>query len=154
MISDRDIIEKLQDLVQVDIDAVHAYGQAIEKIDIVSVREQVIRFQEDHQRHISDLSAVIRRLGGEPPKFSKDFKGFLLEGFTAVRSITGTEGALKALKSGEDFTNKRYSDARSWSLPMDILSIIQSNYEDEQRHLHYVEQAINDRVWETAGVTR
>ncbi|MFO0753635.1 MAG: DUF2383 domain-containing protein [Thermodesulfovibrionales bacterium] len=154
MMRDRDIVGKLKDLVQVDIDAVHAYGQAIEKIDIASVREKVIRFQEDHQRHISDLSAVIGRLGGEPPKFSRDFKGFLLEGFTAMRSMTGTEGALKALKSGEEFTNKRYGDARSWNLPTDILSIIQNNYEDEQHHLQYVKQAINDRVWETAGAAR
>lgn len=153
MMNDQDIIDKLQDLCQLDIDAFHAYGKAIEHIDAPMLREQIAKFQSDHERHVSDLSAIIRRLDGEPPEFSRDFKGFLLEGFTALRSMTGTEGAMKALKSAEEMTNKRYGDARSWDMPLDIISVIQSNFEDEQRHIHYVEQAIDNRVWEAAGVS-
>lgn len=151
---DREIAKRLSDLCQLDIDAVHAYGKAIEHIDIPEVRDQIIKFQNDHERHITDLSGIIRRLGHEPPEFSKDFKGFLLEGFTALRGVTGSEGALKALKSGEEMTNKKYSEARSWEMPLDIVSVIQNNYEDEQRHLHYVNQAIDSRIWETAAVKR
>ena len=150
----KEMIEKLTDLVKLDIDAVHAYGQAIKHIDISDVREQVVKFQGDHERHVTNLSEAIRLLGGQPPEFSRDFKGYLLEGFTALRSMTGTEGALKALKSAEEMTNKKYSEARSWNVPMDVLSIIQGNYEDEQRHLSYVNQCISDRVWEVAEVKR
>ncbi|HEX8950115.1 MAG TPA: DUF2383 domain-containing protein [Dissulfurispiraceae bacterium] len=150
----KEMIDNLSDLVKVDIDAVHAYGQVIKHIDITSVREQLVNFQGDHERHIKDLSRVIRNLGGEPPEFSRDFKGYVLQGFAALRSMTGDEGALKALKSGEEFTNKRYHEARSWDLPADIISIIESNYEDEQRHLNYVNQAINDKVWETAAAKK
>ena len=61
------------------------------------------------------------RLGGNPPKRSVDLKGLLLEGFTALRSVTGTEGALKAMQSNEKTTNKKYQEAlaisREWSLP-------------------------------------
>ena len=152
--NNKEIVERLKSLVQLDIDAVHAYGQAIEHIDVPNVQEQVIVFQGDHERHINDLSAVIRNLGEAPPEFTKDFRGFLLEGFTFIRSMTGTEGALKALKSGEELTNKKYSEARSWDLPMNILSVVQRNYEDEQRHLHYVNQAITERVWETEAAKR
>jgi rubrerythrin len=151
---DREIASRLKDLVQVDIDAVHAYGQAIENIDVPDVREQCIKFQSDHERHVTDLSAIIRRLGVEPPEFTRDFKGFLLEAFTAIRGITGTEGALKALRTGEEMTNKRYSEARSWEMPLDIVSEIQTNYEDEQRHLHYINQAIDSRIWETAAAKK
>ena len=60
----KDMIDHLSDLVKVDIDAVHAYGQVIKHIDITSVREQLVNFQGDHERHITDLSRVIRNLGG------------------------------------------------------------------------------------------
>ncbi len=152
--NNKEIAERLKSLVQLDIDAVHAYGQAIEHIDVPNVREQVVAFQGDHERHINDLSSVVRNLGEAPPELTKDFKGFLLKAFTSIRSMTGTEGALKALKSGEELTNKKYSEARTWDLPVNILSIVQRNYEDEQRHLHYVNQAITDRVWETEAAKK
>lgn len=153
MMDDKEIIEKLSSLCQLDIDAFHAYGRALEHIEAAMLRDQIAKFQSDHERHVTDLSALISRLGGQPPEFSRDFKGFLLEGFTALRSMTGTEGAMKSLKSAEEMTNKRYGDARSWDMPLDIISLIQSNFEDEQRHLHYVEQSIDNRVWEAAGVS-
>ncbi len=151
---DREIASRLKRLAQLDIDAVHAYGQAIKHIDMPDVREHCTRFQGEHERHVTDLSGIIRRLGEEPPEFSRDFKGFLLQGFTAIRGLTGTEGALKALKTGEEMTNKKYSEALSWEMPLDIVSFIQRNYEDEQRHLHYVNQAIDSRIWETAAAKK
>ena len=150
----KEIIGKLTDLVKLDIDAVHAYGQVIKNVDIHDVREQIVKFQGDHERHITDLSDAIRSLGGQPPEFSKDFKGYLLEGFTSLRSMTGTEGSLKALKSAEEMTNKKYGNARSWDMPANVMSIIQRNYEDEQRHLSYVNQCISDRVWEVVGAKK
>ncbi len=145
------IAKNLSSLAQLDIDAVHAYGQAMKNIDVAMVRNQLSRFQADHERHITDLSECIRRLGEEPPEYARDFKGFLLEGFTAIRSATGTEGALKAMKSNEEKTNKDYNAALSWDLPADVRAIVQRNYEDERRHLAYVEEALSERVWDHAA---
>src|SRR5690606_9370068 len=100
------VISTLNDLIQLDVDAVNAYEQAIERIDIPQVAADLEQFKGDHQRHIEELSAEVMRLGGEPPDRSPDLKGYLLEGFTALRSVTGTEGALKAMRSNEVTTNK------------------------------------------------
>src|SRR5690625_4396391 len=107
----QEIIERLNSLIQLDVDAVGAYDQAIERIDTPSIQSDIMRFRDDHKRHITDLSTLVERLGGKPVEASPDFKGFLIEGFTALRSITGTEGALKAMKGNEELTNKRYEDA-------------------------------------------
>lgn len=147
----REIVKELKSLCQLDIDAVHAYNQALDKIDLADVKLQIERFRGDHERHITDLSELIRTFNEEPPAFSRDFKGFILDAFTKIRSISGTEGALKALKSGEDITNRRYGDARNMDFPPRIREIIEANYRDEQRHLNYVQQAINDRIWEEAA---
>ena len=143
-----DVVKKLSTLVQLDIDAIHAYEQAIEKIENVQVQDQLTRFKEDHRRHVENLSSLIQRHGGQAPEYSRDFKGFLIQGFTALRSVTGTEGALKAMKSNELLTNKTYDEALSWDLADDVKDVVKRNREDERLHLNYIEKAIESRVWE------
>ena len=88
----------------------------------------------------------MRRLGDEPVELSRDFKGFLIEGFTALRSVTGTEGALKAMQGNEKLTNKRYEDALNIvGLPEDVLDIIRRNREDERGHLEYIERTLEEQ---------
>jgi uncharacterized protein (TIGR02284 family) len=142
------LLKNLVSLVQLDIDAVHAYEKAIEKIEIGEVKETLIRFKEDHVRHIADLSPLIRDNGGEPPEFKPDFKGLLIQGFTALRSSTGTEGALKAMKMNEKLTNSTYEKALSWELPEDVRRVVQRNRADEETHLRYVERVIERKIWE------
>ncbi len=144
-------IETLNDLIQLDVDAVHAYGQAIDAIDVAAVKDALIQFQGDHQRHIDTLSAEVRRIGGTPTEPSRDFKGFLIEGFTAVRSMTGTEGALRAMVGNEETTNKAYREALEEELPPEARRIVERNYEDEKRHLNYVRGALESRAWERAA---
>jgi len=143
-----EMAKNLSSLVQLDIDAVHAYNQAIEEIDVVSIRDQLTEFRNDHSRHITELSDEIRQLGETPPEYSKDFKGHLIEGFTSLRSKMGTESALKAMQSNEKLTNKNYDKARSWTLTPTAKALVEKNYADEQRHLHYIEQALAARTWE------
>lgn len=150
----REVIDKLSQLIHLDIDAVHAYGQAIKQIDLVPIRETLEQFLEDHDRHVRNLSDKIRQLGGDPPEYSRDFKGFLIEGFTAIRSMTGNKGALEAMKMNERLTNRKYNDAMGWDVPLDVKTIIQSNFEDEKRHLQFIEQALDKRLWEQGKVQK
>lgn len=142
---DKDIAGKLSSLVQLDIDAVHAYKEAIEKCEDSQVREHLTLYRQDHERHITDLSIEIRRLGGTPPEFSLDFKGYLIKGFTSLRSATGTEGALNAMHTNEKLTNKEYEAARNWDLPPELKQIIALGREDERRHLEYIEGALEQK---------
>lgn len=142
------IIERLNDLIQLDFDATQAYEQAIDRIDVVGIAEDLEGFRQDHERHIEELSAAVRRLGGEPTKRSRDLKGYLIEGMTALRSVTGVEGALKAMRSNEKTTNKKYDEALSDPLPPDIAALVRRNRDDERRHLQYIENALTNRTWE------
>jgi uncharacterized protein (TIGR02284 family) len=147
----RKVIERLESLMQLDHNAVSAYKQAIEKIDIPNVREKLEEFRGDHERHIVDLDACIRRLGGTPKEISRDVKGSLIKGFTALRSVTGTEGALKAMKTNEQLTNRQYDDAMSLEMPEEVREVVEKNRDDERRHLAFIEAVIDRRVWETTG---
>ncbi len=140
----KEIANRLGDLIKLDTDAVHAYDQAIGAIAEEAIQEQLTVYKDDHQRHIEVLSRVISDLRETPPKASPDLKGFALQGFTAVRSITGTSGALKAMKSNELLTNRKYDEARSWDVDAQIKDILESHYQEEQMHLRFVENALRD----------
>jgi uncharacterized protein (TIGR02284 family) len=137
-----EMVDKLNSLIKVDVDASRAYGHAIEEIDAQDVRQQFTKYRSDHDRHITDLSHMVRELGGKPTEIAPDIKGYLLEGFTAIRSKIGTHGSLNAMLTNEKLTNKMYKDAMSWDLSQEAKSLIERNYGDEQRHLHYIEQKL------------
>lgn len=132
-------IELLNDLIQLDFDAVKAYGQAIEKIDDGAARADLVSFQADHERHVRELSQVVRLMGGEPEGEGRDLKGVLLEGLTALRSVTGTLGALKAMRMNEKLSNRMYERALEARLPSAARDMIVRNREDERRHLAAIE---------------
>lgn len=150
--TNEELIKELNDLIQLDIDAIHAYGQAIDRIDLQDVKQRLSEFRRDHERHVADLSPEVQRLGGTPPAFKRDFKGFLIQGMTAARSAMGTEGALKAMQSNEKLTNKNYGQAMSKPIADSrVLAIVQRNADDERRHLQYIEECLRMRPWETTG---
>ncbi len=138
----------LNALVQLDIDAVEAYQQAIDAIDEHHIKQTLRNYQQDHLNHISNLSEVIRRMGEQPPEYKKDIKGFLIEGITSVMSAVGTRGALNAMQTNEKLTNKKYKEALDLDLPMDVKPLLRKNYDDEQKHLEYIERALREKLWE------
>ncbi|MCM2279735.1 MAG: ferritin-like domain-containing protein [Oligoflexia bacterium] len=146
-----DIIGKLKKLAQLDIDAIHAYDHAVENIDTPEIKNAMLGFRQDHFRHVENLSRVIAGLGGTAPAFKKDFKGHVIEGFTALRSKTGPEQALKAMRSNEKLTNSMYGEALTWPVDPAARAVIRANAEDERRHLAYIEQVLNDRSWESTS---
>jgi hypothetical protein len=60
----KDTIKVLSDLCQLDVYAVHAYQQAIERIDHTEIQSNLESFKGDHERHIDELSKAILKLGG------------------------------------------------------------------------------------------
>ena len=52
-----EILSQLEKLIQLDVDATHAYDQAIKNVDDQPIKDKLILFQGDHRRHIDLLSA-------------------------------------------------------------------------------------------------
>lgn len=138
-----DILDQLEKLIQLDVDAIHAYEQAIKNINEQVIKDRLILFQGDHRRHVDVLSAKVLEKGGVPPEFSIDFKGFFISGFTALRSLSGTKGALEAMETNERLTCSRYEEASKQDFSPEILPLIQANLADEQRHLSFIREALS-----------
>jgi uncharacterized protein (TIGR02284 family) len=144
------MVERLNDLIALDYDAVGAYEAAIDRIDVENLRMRLREFQNDHRRHIQDLSRSVLSMGGTPRE-KPDTKGFLLKGFTAITSMMGNEAALKAMQGNEKLTNRTYEKALQENWTEDVRGIIERNLKDEQRHLAFIEEALRTRSWEQSA---
>jgi len=145
--STSELIDKLNDLIALDIDAFNAYEEALDRMTITPVRNRLRTFQADHQRHIDELSEVVTRFSGEPRQ-RPDVKGFLIKGFTAITSMMGDEAALRAMKGNEHLTTSTYEKALREDWPEDVMLLIRRNFSDEQRHLAFIEECLRNKPWE------
>lgn len=139
-------IEVMNDQIHLDRDAIKAYDEAIASCDSQDIKSQLSTFKGDHERHVVELSDLVRKYGGAPAE-STDLKGFFIKAFTKVASH-GDKSALFAMKGNEQITNKSYEMALRNDLPDDVRALLEKNLNDERRHLQWIEQAIQSRSYQ------
>jgi uncharacterized protein (TIGR02284 family) len=142
-------IAQLNDLIRLDVDAVRAYSQAIEACAAPHVREKLGEFQRDHERHVEDLSAEVRKLGGVP-EVTRTLKGFFMQAFTSI-TAQGDHSALVAMRANEEVTQRTYRSALDEPLGESASEVVKKNHADEQRHLAWIKAALDTRAWERAA---
>jgi rubrerythrin len=141
------IARELNEVLQIDIDAVGIYAAAIDAIDEAQIRQQIELFKGDHERHVGELTALIRRQGGEPGRRA-DLAGMARRAMTRVAGLGGIEMVLRSLLSSEKLTNDVYAKHAALPLPADVLDLLRRNYGDEQRHYSWIDAALRQRLWE------
>src|SRR6185369_880065 len=108
-LSTKEIIEECNDLIRFDHDAIGAYDEAIDHIAHPMIQEQLAVFRADHERHVLDLSVIVRRLGGTPP-VRTGFRGIVRKTMTKVAGLGGIELILRAMFSNEEVLDKQYNE--------------------------------------------
>jgi uncharacterized protein (TIGR02284 family) len=141
------LIERLNDLIALDHDAVGGYGAALKHLENQELFARMSEFQADHQRHILELSAVVRGMGGEPRQ-GPDLKGVMAKAFTDATSRLGDTAALQAMQGNELLANATYDKALREEWPLEVRDLIARNYTDERRHLQYIQDALKSRFYE------
>lgn len=132
------VCDHLNKLIQLDFDAAGTYREALLHVDDPGVRSDLHAFLGDHERHVMELSTIVRDLGGTPISAHRDFKGAVLETMTRLRS-RGTLGALRAMRTNEKLTNRSYDKALDFYMPPLGQAIVLENLKDERRHLATIE---------------
>lgn len=130
----------LKELIELDYDAVEAYEAAINKIESLEYKEKMRLFKADHERHIQDLSSLLKQHNVEPPIEASLGKQWLAKGKVVLANLLGDITILKAMVSNEIDTNTAYENVLShddiWS---DSIEIIKKGLEDEKRHKAWLE---------------
>jgi rubrerythrin len=137
------VVDHLNKLIQLDYDASLTYKDALVHVDDAFVRADLEMFLRDHERHIMELTSIVRDLGGQPIEVHRDLKGAVLESLTKLRSRSGTLGALRAMRMNEKLTNRVYDREAGIYMPPIAQAIVMENLEDERRHLAAIQGHID-----------
>lgn len=137
------ILEGLNDLLQLDHDAVGAYEIAMEKLEDRDHAGQIAGFLRDHERHIRELNELIAELGGTPanqPHATGPFK----QALQALGAVGGDRGLLLAFRANELQVRAKYdryaAKANAW--PTAIKRVVDRAALDEERHYRWVAEAL------------
>lgn len=146
--STAEVLDGLNDLLQLDHDAVRAYDVAIEKLQDRDHAAQIAGFRADHERHIRDLNEMIAALGGTPvnePHATGPFK----EAMQSLGALAGDKGTLMAWRTNELQVRTKYDNYAKKAVfwPHDVKRLVDVNALDEERHYRWVAD-----VLQTLGV--
>lgn len=138
-----EILEGLNDLLQLDHDAVGAYQIAMEKLHDRDHADQIAGFRRDHERHIRELNELIAELGGTPKNHPHATGPFKLA-LQSLGGLAGDKGVLMAFRANELGVRTKYdsyaSRANRW--PTSIKRVVDACALDEERHFRWVSDVL------------
>lgn len=140
-------MKAIQELVELDYDAVGAYESAIKNLDTQEYKIKLEEFKQDHKRHITELSAFLERHKEKVPSGPDNTKKLLAKGKVEIASLLGDQTILSAMLSNEEDTNTAYSRMNSRvgeSNDAEIARIISNGLADEKKHKHWLETTISN----------
>ncbi|HSH44795.1 MAG TPA: DUF2383 domain-containing protein [Longimicrobiales bacterium] len=137
-ITGTELVGTLNDLLELDHDAVNAYGIAIRGIRNPDWKQDLIRFRSDHERHVENLGVLIRRYGGEPIEHSHVPTGAFKAAVQAAGGAGGDREVLLAFKANEGQVRSKYRREAAGDHPEDVEVVLRRNARDEERHYAWV----------------
>jgi ketosteroid isomerase-like protein/rubrerythrin len=138
---EHDITAELNDLLQLDHDAVQAYTVAIDVVRDESLRESLVEFRADHKRHIEELAALVRARGAVPTELPHPTAPLKLA-VQALGAMPGDTSLLLAFKAVEGQVRDKYARFAARPFPDDAADVIRRAAQDENRHYAWVEGAL------------
>lgn len=145
------LVGELNDLLQLDYDAVAAYTLALKELDDPAHQETVRRFKADHERHIEELTGLVRKYGGVPmpmPHLSGVFKA-AVQGALAAASDAKV---VTAFRANEVQSRDKYRRAIARQHPADVQDVLIRASRDEQRHFDWAMRVMSELGVSTGGV--
>lgn len=137
------LIAGLNDLLQLDHDAVEAYSLAIARMGDAAVEDALKRYREDHERHIRELTEAIHRHGGVPAQLPHLPSGAFKLAVQGLGALAGTRATLLAFKANERQVRDKYTRAAQQRWPEDVQLAIHRAARDEETHYAWATETLN-----------
>lgn len=141
------LIAELNDLLQLDCDAVGAYTLAIAALRDGGLRDRLIQYREDHERHIVDLIDLIRTRDGVPirlPHFPTGLFKLLVQAGGSAGSLAGGDRAvLLAFVTNEGQARDKYRRHARGDHPADVEAMLKRAARDEETHFEWAWDALD-----------
>lgn len=132
--SDAALVAELNDLLMLDHDAVQAYTLAIKLFEHPDFKRQLEVFRADHDRHIDELSQLVRSRDGVPLELPHLPSGAFKLAVQAIGAAGGDRAVLLAFKANERQVRDKYRRSARAVHPADVTSVLARAADDETRH--------------------
>ncbi len=135
----------LQELLELDYDAIEAYEAAINRIKDNVFKSKLNDFKMDHQNHIVAISSLLRSHNEEVPT-GPDSKQWLTKGKVVLAGLMGDKAILSAMLTNEEDTNTAYERMLGrqdvWN---EARTVLENGLQDERRHKNWLESVIKEK---------
>ena len=135
-----DFASALEKLLELEFDAAEAYEAAFERLKNEEYKEKIKSFKEDHHRHISAISELLKNHGFTPPTGPSTAHQWMTKGKVVIGGLMGDLAILRAMRSNEIDTNTAYErmhlHEQAWA---DAKDLLREGLKDEQRHKKWLE---------------
>ena len=135
------LVAQLNDLLQLDYDAVAAYRVTLAELDSPALKVDLQRNLEDHERHIRELGEHIEQRGGMKLSMP-NVTGVFTLALQAAAAMGSDRSVLLAFKTNELQVRDRYGRAAEENFPPDIAATVRRAAGDERRHYQWAVHAL------------
>ena len=129
-----ELLAELNDLLQLDHDAVQAYTLAINALESPVHKRTLEEYRADHERHIVELTRLIQAGGGTPIEMSHIPSGAFKLAVQAVGAAGGDRAVLLAFKSNEWQVSEKYHRHAERRHTPEVADVLRRAASDEQKH--------------------
>lgn len=140
------LVADLNDLIQLDRDAVETYTVAINSVRDVAVRDTLVAFRTDHQRRAETLADAVRSRGAmaiELPHITGPFKIAVQAMGAAIGLATRNDAnVLLSLRVVEGQVRDKYTRFATKSWPADVADVVRGAATDEARHYAWIAERL------------
>jgi len=129
-----DVISTLNNLIETCKDGQNGFQTAAEGVQNSNLKSSFYEFGQQRARYVGELQTLVRELGGDP-ETTGSTSATLHRGWINIKSlITGQddEAILNEAERGEDVAKDQYKKALEMSLPANVTTVIQKQYQEVQ----------------------
>ena len=138
------LLATLNDLLQLEYDALPSYSLAIAALQSSERRQTLQAFREDHCRHVRELTALIRQRGGFPLALPHLPTG-MLKLMVQLAGIPGGDRAiLLAFRANDWQSRTKYAHQASGDYEAEVAAILRQAAEDEARHYAWASGVLDE----------
>jgi rubrerythrin len=123
----REVIAVLNELIALDYGAIDTFKAATARLRTLTDKTQVGQLMADHRRHVSELSLLVKNLGGEPVRHD------------AAPARRTSADVFEDIRAEEEAIASAYEEAATkQGIPIDVVAVLERNLAHERTHLAWL----------------